>query len=315
MAARTAGIARKLGLELIAFKDRFPYVNAFKGTLGAAGSWDSVILQLPPGPALAGVILAKFMTKDFKLICDVHTGMIAFRDAKQALLNSPFTRMLKKCNHVLAHNRDNAFIMKSLGLRNYTVIYDPMPEPAVGRKPPIDVNKYEYIIVPAGWDADEPFDYLISEIGPDPRQTIGYRVVITGNYKRTRLGLTYSRKLARMRGVVLTGYLPQDEYVWLLRNSAAVLGMTNSEHIMLRAFWEAASYHRPVIAPKTRVTVEVMGAYPYYYRTYVRGSLRKAISELKGDPEAALRRASLLASRMRNLSEDSMERLKRIVEN
>lgn len=313
MAARTLGIAEELGLRAVAFEDGFPYLFAFKKTLLLSRDWERVILQLPPGPALAGLLIAKKYVGNFKLICDVHTGMIVFRDLKQALLNSPFVRKLTECDHVLAHNMDNAHVLSQLGVKNVAVVYDPMPKPIEGRKPRVGVEEGKYIIIPAGWDPDEPFDYLLRELGGDAQRSMGYEVVLTGDFLRTRYGLRYSRLLSRVKGVILTGYIPYEEYAWLVKNSAAVLGITKSEHIMLRAFWEAAAYSRPVIAPRTGVMMEVMGKYPYYYSVYAEGSLRQAVSKLKSDTEESSRRATQLASRLRSLSRRSMARLREIM--
>lgn len=306
------GIAEKLGLKLISYRDRFPYLRAFALTLRDSSQWDSALLQLPPGPALTGCVIAKRVVKKFNLVCDVHTGMVFFRDIKQVLLNAPFVKQLRKCDYVLAHNKDNA---KALGLMGVPsiVIYDPIPQPVSGKKPAIEVNEGGFIVIPAGWDTDEPYDYLIKELGRDALRSFGYKVVITGDYRRTSHGIKYYAALSRIRGVILTGFVPSDEYFWLLRNAAAVLGLTRSSHIMLRAFWEAAAYARPVIAPMSTVTREVMGNYPYYYEVYVNNSLRKAVGELRRNYDEAIRRGEMLSARMKRLSDDSMERLARIL--
>jgi len=310
VAARTIGIAKKIGLRLVSFGDKFPYLRALLETLHQSSDWDRVLLQLPPGPSIAGMSLAKNVIHDFRLVCDVHTGMIIYRDAKQVLLNAPFIQLLHGCDYALAHNSLNSEYLRAIGLKNVLTVYDPIPEPVPGRAPDLNIEVGNYLLVPAGWDTDEIMDYLIEEVGSDVLSSLGYFVVITGDYSRTRYGLKYSKVLSKIKGVILTGYLPAEQYMWLIRNSTAVIGLTRLKHIMLRAFWEAAAFSKPVVAPDTPVTREIMGPLPYYYIPYVSGSLKKAIHTLQKDRDEAVSRGIMLSKRMRKLSEDSMRRLR-----
>ena len=199
-----------------------------------------------------------------------------------------------------------------MGVRRIEIIYDPVPKRTQTRKPSIGVERLNYIVIPAGWDTDEPFDYLLEEVGEDAVKAFGTKLVITGDYRRTSHGRKYSPLLSRVRGVVLTGYLRYEEYTWLIENSVAVLGLTNSEHIMLRAFWEAAAYARPVIAPETSVTREIMDDLPYYYIPYRKGSLRSAVARLVNDADSE-ERGETLSARMKALSKESIDRLKELM--
>ncbi len=310
VAERSIGLARELGFDVVAYRDKFPYLKAFTLTLKHARKWNIAIIQLPPGPALLGLILAKKMVGNFYIICDVHSGMVWFKDIKQALLNSAFRQILRLCDIVVAHNCCVYSLLRRFGMKNAIIVYDPLPRIEDGIRPKIDVRSEMYVLVPASWSADEPIDYLVSELIDLPNELSKYKIVITGDYSKSRTGQKIAKKMKGSTKIILAGFLPRKEYVWLLRNAAAVVGLTNAECTIQRVFWEAAAYAKPIIAAKTKTIVKLLGNnYPFYYEPYKKRSLLSAVYRALTDRDLARQVSLSTARKLGKLSRNSIDRL------
>ncbi len=297
LARRSRDIAWRLGLKLYHLNDKPPYLRALLSTLRLAPRHDCLILQLPPGPALPGTLLA--LRGRGKILCDVHTGMFHYRSIKEIVLNRPFRRLLSKCSHVLAHNDDAAGMLERIAPGLVEVIYDPLPPPKP-LEPVEGLDPGRFILLPASWDPDEPIGYVAGEaIRGLPG---GYKLVVTGRPRGREASRV--RELARRgNSIVLTGFLPEPQYYWLVTNSAAVIALTTWEYTVLSVIWEAAAYAKPIIASSTRTLRKLLGSDAVYFNVGEDNSLATAVAALK--PGMGER----LSERLRRLSSESMDRL------
>ena len=123
-----------------------------------------------------------------------------------------------------------------------------------------------YLLLPASWSPDEPLDRLVRGYSAS-RMVDRYRLVITGDYRRNDrmfrrvLRIVNSGRLRN--SILITGYLPYDRYVDLLRGAAAVVAVTTREYTMLSSIWEAVACGKPFITVDTMSIRSTVGSsYP-----------------------------------------------------
>ncbi len=277
LSRRTRDLAEVLGLSLFFVPDGPPYLRAWietkrylEKTLPCI-----VLVQLPQGPLLYRV--AKLSKKiGYRVLADTHTRFIYPDSIASKLLNSPFVRYLKDTELVIVHNPPVKQLLlrklKGLSEQKVLVVYDPLPKkPQYLKKPGIpQIDEEPFIAVPASWAPDEPLDVLVrgflrSAIKND------YRLVITGDPSRNRK--LYKRIMQALRDksdrerVIISGFLSEHEYAWLLSYTKAVIAITKREYTMLSAIWEAVAYNKPLIVSDTATLRSIIGDnYPCFFR-------------------------------------------------
>jgi hypothetical protein len=105
VASRSKRLSEKLGSELVYYKDRFPYVFSlfFSSIKILRINPDWLIIQATQGfIVFIFSILKKFLK--FKLIADLHTGLIVNTGIKSKILNLSFINYLKYFDLILIHN-------------------------------------------------------------------------------------------------------------------------------------------------------------------------------------------------------------------
>lgn len=315
LSTRTRNLVYHLGAELFFVRDGPPYIAAWvkTGRLAEARP-DVVLVQLPQGPLLYRVLgLAKRC--GFRVVADVHTGFLVYDSAKSWLLNAPFTRLLQRTSLVVVHNEDLAMLARrkyKLSSDKVMVVHDPPPRPI--EPAPIDylANK-KIVLVPASWARDEPLDYVVREY-VSSSVCNDYVLVITGNpgrnkklYYRVKEALRAEKKCSN--SVVLVGFVPNNQYEWLLRNSSAVIAATMREYTVLSSLWESIHHGKTVLVSKTKTLANLLGDdYPCFF-TLNPGSLRNTLSNcLRG--EKVLEQVDKIFERLRQQALDSLRRLK-----
>ncbi len=321
MTRRSRDIAKQLNIELYHIGDRPPYIRAWLATpriFREAGGRDScIILQLPPGPA---VMRATMIRERPKLLCDCHTGMFHYRNFKDYILNRPFRRFLRKCDGILVHNPESKELLSHLlgdsKMRDEIhVIYDPLPLAAETRRPENLRIEWEYLVLPASWDADENLyaairGYLLS---PAPKNNV--KLVVTGDPGRR---LRRERRLRRLLEensslVVLAGYQPYESYMWLIQHSLAVIALTNWEYTVLSVVWEAALYRKPILYARTRTLANLFSgtdSESLSYEVDNPESMSKAIEWIMEHRDSLNAVGDRMGRKLVKLSRESMHRLR-----
>ena len=322
MSRRTRDLVNELGVELVFYADRPPYISAFVETKKFLETErpSIVFVQLPQGPLLW--ITCKLSGKlGFKVVADVHSGFVYTTTFKGLVLNKPFNYLLRQTDLVLAHNelQRNYMIDKiKLDEGKTIVVYDPIPKPAKEVKEEYveDLEPGEYIVFPASWASDEPLDFIVREF-LSAKTSSEYKLVITNDYRRNmklyRRVLGVLGKSNAYSKVVIPGYLDDSKYQWILRNSKAILAATSMEYTMLSAIWEAVGFNKPFIASETNTIRSIVGNYPCLYRL-VNGELTKTLDYCLYEINIEST-ASHTLERLRKISEDSIENLKNRLKN
>jgi glycosyltransferase involved in cell wall biosynthesis len=270
LSRRTRDLARELDLELLFIPDRPPYLKAWRTTerLLKEKEPDTVIVQLPQGPLLwKAVRLAE--RYEFKVVADTHRGFWSYSSFKELILNAPFRRFLHRADLILIHSPLIAAKARRIGLPEDKValVYDPIPKPPPRLERPAIADRLgSYIVVPASWAADEPLEELARAFLAS-RSSRSYQVVITGEPRRAPRKARKLRRLAEMsRGtIILSGYLEDSMYAWLLQHSEAIISITADDYSMPAVAWEAVAYRKPLLASDIATMREVMGSgYPCF---------------------------------------------------
>jgi glycosyltransferase involved in cell wall biosynthesis len=275
LSRRTEDLSRELGLELVFIRDRLPYAKAFAKTLEILRKKKPrmVFVQLPQGPLLAEVITLSKLLK-FRIAADVHTGFIYTTTFKETLLNKPFHRYLRSADLVLAHNiLEKELIVKKVRVTEdkVMVVYDPLPTPSQRlTKPEIDVDFNRAIVLPVSWAPDEPIDRAVEEFLKS-RASKEYTLIITGNYKRNpklyNKVVEAAKKFEARNNIVLTGFIPGEQYWYLLKNCKLVIVLTNREYTIPHTMWEAVAVQKPFATVKTRTLEMELGSdYPCMFK-------------------------------------------------
>ena len=308
LSRRTRDLAEALNLKLIHIPYGPPYIRAWveTGRLLAEARPGLVAAQLPQGPLLLRLALLRRRLR-YRLVADVHSGFVVYESLAERLLNQPFRGLLRGCDLVLSHNEPfTGLLVERLRVPRERVltVYDPVPPRMPGRRPSIEgLEPRGYLLMPAAWAADEPMDQLAEAWRLSRLHREGYLLVVTGDHRRRpRL----AERLRSLPGVVLTGYLPVEEYRWLLENAAAVLALTTKEYTVLSALWEAVAYEKPAVVSRTETLESLVGrGYPCLSPTEPRAlaeAMRRCL-EHGGDAVKAY-------PRLRRLSRESIEELK-----
>ena len=318
LSRRTYFLSRELGLELFFVPDNPLYLKAVWRTWRflSIRKPSLVFLQLPQGPLLAEVIATKDR-QGFRVVADVHTGFIYPTSIKERVLNRPFHRFLRRVDLVLAHNVLQAeLIKKKTGIpsEKIVLVYDPVPKIPEKTNPPLlnrDLGKT--VVFPASWAIDEPLDYIVVEF-LESELARDHTLVITGNWERNkrlyrRLIKAIREKKARDK-VVLTGYMPDEEYYHLIKSCKAIIAMSSKEYTFPHALWEAVAVEKPFITLKTETTLTEVGRdYPCFF-TMKTGSLRKTLEYcLDKGHQKAQSAAKIKAEKLKYKSQDSLRKL------
>lgn len=121
---------------------------------------------------------------------------------------------------------------------------DPLPH-FIANKPQAGMSEEPRVLFICTWASDEPYAEVIEAAARiDPR----IRILITGNSKgrEQRPG----RELPK--NIVLTGFVPEDEFVRLLHECDLVMDLTTLEDCLVCGAYEAVAAGTPLISSDTR---------------------------------------------------------------
>jgi len=317
LSRRTRDLARELDAKLVFIPDRPPYIRAWRKTKTVIESEkpDIVLIQLPQGPLLWRITqLSKKL--GFHIVADVHSGFIVYNSVKELLLNALFRKLLHQADFVLSHNPPfTRLLIKKLKLHRDKVltVYDPLPKPPKTQKKPAIADELDnYIVIPASWAPDEPLEYIAKEFLAS-KVAREYQLVITGNLKRNPKLAKRIQNLVdycAKKRVILSGYLDDAEYSWLIHHSQAIIAATTKEYTMLSAIWESIAYNKLFLVSRTATLKEVIGnEYPCFF-TIRRGEIARVIDSCMSDKSNIRKHIEHTFNNLINKSISSLNALK-----
>lgn len=289
---RSADLSEALGIEAVFLPEDIAKKNVFVRYLAAArytrdvirkGPPGAIFLMLPPAPALITVRLVN--REKHRLIADLHTGY--FSDPKWSWF-AGFGMRLLRGSTVLVTNSYLADKCRNAGLESI-VLHDVL----VDRRGEESAGRASYILCPLSYANDEPVDMLLkaAELTPNIK------------YKFTGRPPQGVRRNAPTN-VEFTGYVDDVEYLALLQNALAVAAITNRDHTMQRAGYEALMAGKPQITSNYPVLREFLGDAALYVDPSREREFASAVNRIELDPEGYIRSAAVvLETRMHEQAE------------
>lgn len=301
---RSTTLARRLDAELVLLSAakgfRRPWTAWARYPALVIRSWAALATRRPRGvvviapPVVAPlVVLPLARLLGARVAVDIHSGALLDRRWQWSI---PLLR-------ILARMADAAVVtLPSLAdrldaPRRAIVVPDPLPDmPAdAGPATPRDVPD---VVAICGWGDDEPIAALV-----DAARSARWRLTLTGRPRWT---------VAAPENVRIAGFLPDHDYVRLLRDADAIIVLTTREETLLSGAWEAVALAKPLVLSDTDSLRQTFGADVACVDATPQG-IRAAIDRLLADP-GAHERAVRLRERFATENDRALERLDRAID-
>jgi len=254
---RTRNIAQRMGVELFEFTSRrqrlikHPML-ALRSLATLVRVRPSVLIVQNPSMVLTFLAIAVSPVLGYRLVVDAHNAGVYPCEEGHRKFARIYPWMHRRSDLTIVTNPVLRRIVESNGGRALELI-DPLPPldggPRDSREAPGPATPacITYICTYA---EDEPYEEVFAAaalLGD------GVTVHVTGNHERH----SHLFRVQPPRNVVLTGYLPDDEYHDLLRRSDVVVDLTLLPDCLVCGGYEAASLGVPLVLSDTAVNREV----------------------------------------------------------
>ena len=244
---RNRTLSGRLGASLneLVFKGnrylRYPALIAKTAAL-ISGSRPSILFVQNPSMVLALFAVSTRWLFRSPVVVDAHNAGVFPFEGKKPWANRLTGFILRKADLTIVTNENLARRVRSVGGRPF-VLPDPLPsierpgaaEPLKGKRNVLFVCTYA---------SDEPYLEVIraaSMLDPD------ICVYISGNPK----GKERSFSHLLPPNAVLTGYLPEDEYIRLFHAVDAIVDLTTREDCLVCGAYEAVAMEKPMVLSDT----------------------------------------------------------------
>lgn len=212
-----------------------------------------------------------------RLVCDLHTG--AFMDYHVFPLTILNYYLWQKADCILLHNRESGRFLGSKHrslVQKIFVLEDPIPV----------FPKHDESLV-GKWNVDGISGLLISRFRPD--EPIEAFLEAAHNFPSIKFFLTGKYEAARFpllelvpQNVNLTGFIPDNEYINLLRSVNFIVVLTNWEMTLVSGGYETLAVEKPLIVSDTRTLRDYYSKHVVYSENSPDG-ISQAIAKLIGN--------------------------------
>lgn len=215
---------------------RHPYLAARTLCLLVRERPDGVVVQSPSFVLALLVSLARTLF-GFALVVDAHNEGVRPFSARLAWLAPLYAFVHRRANRVVVTNEALASIVAGDGGRP-VVLEDKLP--ALGEPPLVALRGRRNVVVVSTFAKDEPIEEILAAAPLLDGDTVLH---VTGNPRR----LDPARAAALPRNVVLTGFLPEEDYVALIRSAELVVDLTRLDDCLVCGAYEAVALGRPMV--------------------------------------------------------------------
>jgi len=196
--------------------------------------------------ALLTILYGKF--KGIKIIVDSHNAGIRPLNGKKWILNVISNYIIRHADITIVTNDKLATLVKSKGGRPF-VLPDRIPDFEGCPPDKLDLRGRFNVFFICTFSNDEPYRELIRAGKLLDKNTVIY---ISGNPKN---------HMEKMKGeipdnVVMTGYLPENEYIRMLFSCDLILDLTTREDCLVCGAYEALGMGKPMVLSDTKVNRE-----------------------------------------------------------
>jgi glycosyltransferase involved in cell wall biosynthesis len=253
---RTESIARAAGVRLFAFHSRAPrwrrHPEFLGRTLGTLLRERPRVLMVQ-NPSVVLTVLALVLRPFFRyrLVVDAHNAGVYHFERDQALTSWLLPTLHRRADLTIVTNEIVARIVRRNGGRVF-ILPDPLPDfgvtadaSATGRRGRATDEADAFVVTfICSYAADEPYREVFRAARLLPPQI---RIKVTGN--TARLG---PEDRALVGGnVVLTGFLPEAEFLSLLIDSDLVMDLTTFDDCLVCGAYEATALEVPMVLSDT----------------------------------------------------------------
>jgi glycosyltransferase involved in cell wall biosynthesis len=189
--------------------------------------------------ALLSLLLKKIFK--FKLIVDEHNAGIFPQEGRSRFLNKLAKIIAVNANYAIVTNKQLENILQKWGA-NPLVLPDPLPNFEHGKifcRAKTDFFKVLFICT---WSDDEP---VLSVLEAAKKINKKIKISITGRHEK------YGKIKKVPNNVTLTGFLNDEDFVSELKQSDAVLVLTERENCLNCGAYEAIAAEKPLILSDT----------------------------------------------------------------
>ena len=227
--------------------------------------------------ALVGVLLKIFFR--YSLVVDRHTNFLI--NKPDSLYKRVFTLVsdftLKHTDLTVVTNQPLADLVSSKGGNSF-VLPDPLPDfPELAPYPLTQQRNICFICTFAG---DEPYEAVIAA-GRDLSPDIG--ILITGNAANAKLSIQARETLEECQHVVLTGFLPENQYLDLVGAVDIVMDLTTFDHCLVCGAYEGIAAGKALILSDKEANINLFGDTPIYVgptSMEIAAGIRQALDEI-----------------------------------
>lgn len=223
-------------------------------------------------PSLALSLLGTAYKSIFgkKLIVDAHTSGVFPFDGKYASLNFICRYIHKKADlTIVTTNYLKNAVEKNKG-RGF-VLQDRLPN--ISPRKSIKLKGDRNILYICSFSWDEPYKEVIEAAAKMGKEVCVY---ITGDFRKSS-GI-FPERLPE--NVILTGFLPEEEYLSLLSSADVLIDLTTREHCLLCGAYEAVALGKPFIISKTNALMEYFSKGCIYAENTVEGIAEAILTAL-----------------------------------
>jgi glycosyltransferase involved in cell wall biosynthesis len=175
----------------------------------------------------------------YRLVMDAHNAGVYPSEGGSPMLQRLADWLLKRVDLVIVTNDGLAERVRAVGGRPF-VLPDPLPDLAARRELTQVLGELPITgLFICTWAADEPYFevFKAAELLPD------IRFLVTGNSKGREIG--YGSNVPR--NVILTGYVPHEEYERLLTTCDFVLDLTTRQDCLVCGAYESVAVGTPFV--------------------------------------------------------------------
>src|SRR4051794_16414141 len=236
-----------------------------------------MVMSPPPFPVFIASVYCLITRRP--LVVDAHSG--AFNRPAWRRLSRMSLRLAERCARaaVGGTNDEMRAEAEAWGRVPGVQLHDPLTPVAVttGADASCDV------FVVSSWADDEPLGTLAAAM----RELSGLRVVISGRPRTDE-----ARQGLEAAGVVVPGFLSDDDYAGMLGAAGVIVALTTRAGTMQRGGYEAASAGKALVTSDSRVLRDYFGAAAVYAidePTSLSAAIREALAR-RAELESAMRR-------------------------
>jgi glycosyltransferase involved in cell wall biosynthesis len=192
-----------------------------------------IFVQNPPVISVLAVSMYTFFFGG-QIVIDSHTG--AFLDPRWRWSAGLHRRLSQRALTTIVHNKSQEKIVQEWGCPYIVISFTPGDYPP---GEPYPLSETFNVAVICGFFADEPIEVLFEAA----RLLKDVNFYLSGDAKR----LDPRLQSIKPENIHLTGYLPYERYVGLLRGADAIMDLVKGGHTLLMGAFEAVSLGVPLI--------------------------------------------------------------------